>query len=56
METFSALLVMPVTRSFDVYFYLRPNQPLSNRAHYDVIVMIDTTIKYNESGICIYII
>ena len=58
METFSALLAIcaenspvpgefpaqrPVTRSFDVYFDLRPNKGLSdlrrNRAHYDVIVM-----------------
>ena len=64
METLSALLAIcawnspvtgefpaqrPVTRSFDVFFYLRLNKPLSNngeagdlrrcRAHYDVIVM-----------------
>ena len=40
----------PITRSFDVFFYLRLNKPLSNNreagdlrrycAHYDVIVMI----------------
>ena len=64
METFSALLAIcagnspvpdefptqrPVTRSFDVYFDLRPNNGWVNnceagdfrpdRAHYDVIVM-----------------
>ena len=61
METFSALLALcagkspvagkfpaqrPVTRSFEVFFDLRLNKPLSeagdlrrNRAHYDVIVM-----------------
>ena len=64
METFSALLAIcagnstvpgevptqgPVTRSFDVFFDLRPNKRLSkqlwgwclrrHRAHYDVIVM-----------------
>ena len=63
METFSALLAIcagnspvpgefptqrPVTRSFDIYFDLRPNKRLSNGeacdlrrncAHYDVIVM-----------------
>ena len=40
----------PVTRSFDVFFYLRPNKRLGNnreagdlrrhRAHYDVNVML----------------
>ena len=65
METFSALLAIcagnspvpgefptqrPVTRSFDVYFDLRPNKRWvnnrevgdlrRNRAHYDVIVML----------------
>ena len=64
METFSALLALcpgnspvpgefpaqrPVTRSFDVFFDLRPNKRLSKqsragdlrriRAHYDVTVM-----------------
>ena len=64
METFSALLAIwsgnspvtsefparrPVTRSFDVFFDLRPNNDWVNngeagdwrryRAHYDVIVM-----------------
>ena len=64
METFSAVLAhcagnspvtgefssqRPVTGSFDVFFYLRPNKRLSNipeagdlrrhRAHYDVSVM-----------------
>ena len=63
METFSALLAIcagnspvpgefptqrPVTRSFDVFFDLRPNKRVKNdeagdlrhhRAHYDVIVM-----------------
>ena len=64
METFSALLAIcagnspvpgefpaqrPVTRSFDVFFDLRPNKRLSKQswgwllrrygAHYDVIVM-----------------
>ena len=65
MEAFSTLLAIcagnspvpgefptqrPVTRSFDVYFDLRPNKRLSKhreagdlrryRAHYDVIVMM----------------
>ena len=64
MEAFSALLALcagkspvtgefpaqrPVTRSFDVFFDLRPNKLLSNceagdfihhRTHYDVTVMI----------------
>ena len=65
MEAFSALLAIcagnspvpgefptqrPVTRSFDVYFDLRPNKRWvnkreagdlrHNRAHYDVIVML----------------
>ena len=65
METFSALLAIcagnspvpgefptqrPVTRSFDVYFDLRPNKRLSKQSrgwwfetlspHYDVIVML----------------
>ena len=65
MEIFSALLAFcagnspvngefpaqrPVTRSFDIFFDLRPNKQLSkqwrrgdlrlHRAHYDVIVMI----------------
>ena len=64
METFAAFLAFcagnspvagefpaqrPVTRSFDVFFDLRPNKPLSKQskagdlrryqAHYDVIVM-----------------
>ena len=55
METFSALLAIcagnspvpgefstqrPVTRSFDVYFDLRPNGDLRRyRGHYDVTVM-----------------
>ena len=52
METFSALLALcaqrPVTRSFDVFFDLRPNKRLSkqswgdlrrHRAHYDVTEM-----------------
>ena len=59
METFSALLAIcagnspvpgefptqrPVTRSFDVYFDLRPDKRLSDlrryHTHYDVIVLI----------------
>ena len=58
MEMFSALLAIcagnspqrPVTRSFDVFFALRPNKRLSKHgkagdlrrhsAHYDVTVMI----------------
>ena len=65
METFSALLALcgenypapgefppqrPVTRSFDVFFDVRLNKPLSKqswgwwlerqRVHYDVIVML----------------
>ena len=62
MEAFSALLAIcagkspvtgefpaqrPVTRSFDDFFYQRPNERLSeagdlrlHRAHYDVTVMI----------------
>ena len=64
METFSALLAIcagnspvpgefptqrPVTRSFDVFFDLRPNERLGkqrHRAHYDVIVMELTSIKW----------
>ena len=70
METFSALLAIcagnspvpgefptqrPVTRSFDVYFDLRPNKRLSkqswgwwlrcHRAHYDVIVMVGVSLE-----------
>ena len=62
METFSALLAIcagnspvpgefptqrPVTRSFDVFFDLRPNGEAGDlrryRVHYDVIVMQDYT-------------
>ena len=75
METFSALLAIcagnspvtgefptqsPVTRSFDVFFDLRPNERLSKqswgwyRVHYDVIVMfyrhgLDTSRHETES-------
>ena len=51
METFTPLLTLyagPVTRSFDVFFNLRPHKRLSKqsgdlrryRAHYDVTVML----------------
>ena len=74
METFSALLAIcagnspvpgefptqrPVTRSFDVFFDLRPNKRLSKQretgdsrrhhAHYDVIVM-DTNIEVSVAS------
>ena len=77
METFSALLAIcagnspvpgefptqrPVTRSFDVFFDLRPNKRLSkqwwgwwflrrNRDHYDVIVMIFAPVNRVSIGL-----
>ena len=74
MEIFSALLAIcagnspvpgefptqrPVTRSFDVFFDLRPNKQLSKHlwgwwfetlsAHYDVIVISIICVKSNAS-------
>ena len=81
METFSALLAIcagnspvpgefptqrPVTRSFDVFFDLRPNKRLywvnndeagdlrRHWAHYDVIVMLRRQC-FNSKGIALYL-
>ena len=66
METFSTLLAIcagnsPVTRSFDVFFDLCPNNGGVNnreagdlrryRAHYDVIVMIYIATKHGNMAL-----